>query len=176
MSIWQPSYAPWRHGGWYVLNTRYPNGGCGCVSNNYPDKKWRIVCDDRRKDLGAPGDFTFKTRDAAARGEHELVEWMKAAQEHTPRQLEEAMRPGCPKSGEVERLYQARIRFVERLKAIGAVTLDDLGKLDRLGRFQVANECWAICSDDARKALLEDSHHQVKSTASISQSELFAEA
>jgi hypothetical protein len=68
-----PEYARWRHGGWYVVNLRYPSGACGCVSRNYPDKKWRIVCDDRRTDLGAPGDFTFATRDDAARAERALI-------------------------------------------------------------------------------------------------------
>jgi hypothetical protein len=43
---WEPSFSPWRHGGWYVDNVRYPTGGCGCVSRNYPDRKWRIVCPD----------------------------------------------------------------------------------------------------------------------------------
>jgi hypothetical protein len=68
------SYSKWRHGGWYVHNIRYPSGACGCVSNNYPDRKWRIVCDDRRQDLGAPGDFTFPSRNAAARAELALVQ------------------------------------------------------------------------------------------------------
>lgn len=70
---WQPQFEKWRHGGWYVMNVTYPSGACGCVSNNYPDKKWRIACDDRRLNLGEPGDFTFPTRDAAARAELELV-------------------------------------------------------------------------------------------------------
>lgn len=70
---WEPSFSRWRHGGWYVHNIRYPNGGCGCVSNNYPDKKWRIACDNRRNALGEEGDFTFPSRDAAARAERELV-------------------------------------------------------------------------------------------------------
>lgn len=70
---WSPMYSRWRHGGWYVHNVRYPSGACGCVSNNYPDKQWRIVSDDRRKDLGAPGDFTFPSRDAAARAEYDRV-------------------------------------------------------------------------------------------------------
>ena len=63
-----PSYAPWRHGGWYVTNIRHPGGACGCVSRNYPDKKWRIVCDPR------PGgeEHTYRNRDAAARAEYEL--------------------------------------------------------------------------------------------------------
>jgi len=64
---WTPTYSPWRHGGWYVSNVRYPNGACGCVSNNYPDKKWRIACDNR------PTDYKYPSRDAAARAELELV-------------------------------------------------------------------------------------------------------
>jgi hypothetical protein len=69
---WKPTFEKWRHGGWYVTNVRYPSGACGCVSNNYDDKKWRISCD--------PRDFnsfeeqpTYKTRDAAARAERELA-------------------------------------------------------------------------------------------------------
>jgi hypothetical protein len=68
-----PLYSRWRHGGWYVHGVRYPSGACGCVSRNYPDKKWRIVCDDRRTDLGQPGDFTYPSRDAAAFAEYELA-------------------------------------------------------------------------------------------------------
>jgi hypothetical protein len=76
---WQASYSRWRHGGWYVTNIRYPSGAVGCVSNNYPDKKWRIVCDERRRELGSEGDFTFPSRDAAARAEYELIKEGKAA-------------------------------------------------------------------------------------------------
>jgi hypothetical protein len=69
-----PSYSPWRHGGWYVHSNRYPDGTVGCVSNNYPDGKWRIVEDPRREgELGGPGDYSFVTRDEAARAEHALV-------------------------------------------------------------------------------------------------------
>ncbi len=74
-----PTYDRWRHGGWYVSNVRYPSGACGCVSRNYPDKKWRIVCDDRRTNIGAPGDFTFPTRDAAARAELALIQSLAAS-------------------------------------------------------------------------------------------------
>lgn len=81
-AAWTPVYSKWRHGGWYVHNVRYPSGACGCVSNNYPDKKWRIACDDRRTELGQPGDFTFKSRDEAARAEHELVKTMHAGASH----------------------------------------------------------------------------------------------
>lgn len=74
VSTWQPVYSPWRHGGWCVSNLRYPGGSCGCVSNNFP-QQWRIVCDSRRKELGEEGDFTYPSRDAAARAERELVGW-----------------------------------------------------------------------------------------------------
>ncbi|WP_241023829.1 hypothetical protein [Burkholderia sp. Ac-20365] len=71
---WIPQYSRWRHGGWYVNNVRYPSGACGVVSNNYPDRKWRIACDKRRVAIGEAGDFTFVSRDAAARAEYELAE------------------------------------------------------------------------------------------------------
>lgn len=67
------AYSRWRHGCWYVAGIRYPNAACGCVSNNYPDRKWRIVCDDRRQDLNAPGDVTFRSREEAARAEQVLA-------------------------------------------------------------------------------------------------------
>jgi hypothetical protein len=73
INAWTPSFSKWRHGGWYINNVQYPSGSLGCVSCNYPDKKWRIVCDSRRTDLGAPGDHTFRNRDAAARAEYALA-------------------------------------------------------------------------------------------------------
>lgn len=59
------TYERWRHGGWYVLEARYPTGAVGCVSRNFPDRKWRAVCADH---LGA-----FKTRDEAARAEFDYA-------------------------------------------------------------------------------------------------------
>lgn len=67
---WTPDYSPWRHGGWYVHNVRYPSGACGCVSRNYADRKWRIACDPRPFEE-AP---TFPNRDAAARAERDLAQ------------------------------------------------------------------------------------------------------
>jgi hypothetical protein len=60
-------YSPWRHGGWYVHNVRYPSGAVGCVSRNFEDRKWRIACDSR------DGDFTYPSRNAAARAERDLI-------------------------------------------------------------------------------------------------------
>lgn len=62
------TYSPWRHGGWYT-NVMYPSGACGCVSRNYPDGKWRIVC-DRRPEAEQE---TYPNRDAAARAERDLI-------------------------------------------------------------------------------------------------------
>lgn len=64
------SYTPWRHGGWYVHDVRYPSGAVGCVSRNYHDRKWRIACDPRGFENGP----TFKNRDEAARAEWELAQ------------------------------------------------------------------------------------------------------
>jgi hypothetical protein len=68
----QFTYDRWRHGGWYVHETMWPNGGCGCVSRNYTDRKWRIACDPRPFEQQP----TFATRDAAARGERLFVQAM----------------------------------------------------------------------------------------------------
>ena len=67
---WIAACSRWRHGGWYVHNTRYPNGGCGCVSNNYDDKRWRVVCDSRPLEK-IP---IFSSREDAANGERYFVE------------------------------------------------------------------------------------------------------
>lgn len=61
------TYSPWRHGGWYT-SIRYPSGACGCVSRNYADRKWRIVCDSRQPQP------TYPNRDAAALAELELAQ------------------------------------------------------------------------------------------------------
>ena len=69
-SNWKPSFSPWRHGGWYIDNARYPDGAIGCVSSNYPDGKWRVVCDPRGFENGP----AFETRREAAMAEYELVQ------------------------------------------------------------------------------------------------------
>jgi hypothetical protein len=65
--VFEPEYEAWRHGRWYVIGVRHKNGGVGCVSRNYPDGMWRIVCDSR------DGAHTYKTRDEAARAEYALT-------------------------------------------------------------------------------------------------------
>lgn len=65
----QFTFSRWRHGGWYVDQVRYKSGACGCVSRNYPDGKWRIVCDPRPFEQQP----TFRTRDEAAQAEFDLA-------------------------------------------------------------------------------------------------------
>lgn len=74
-------YSPWRHGGWYVHNVQYHSGGVGCVSRNYEDGKWRIVCDPRPWEERP----TFRTRDEAA-----LAEW------HLAKELGQAVSTAGP--------------------------------------------------------------------------------
>lgn len=71
---WDPDYSSWRHGGWYVGGVRHESGACGCVSRNYADRKWRIVCDPREGSFpGGPNDHTYANRDEAARAEWTLA-------------------------------------------------------------------------------------------------------
>jgi hypothetical protein len=74
---WQPEFSLWRHGGWYVDNLSYPSGAVGCVSRNYPDGKWRIVCDPRPFESRP----TFKNRIEAAFAERELIEELSRNQQ-----------------------------------------------------------------------------------------------
>jgi hypothetical protein len=74
---WQPQFQKWRHGGWYITNVRYPSGSCGCVSNNYDDGKWRIVCDPRPFDQQP----TYTSRNAAALADRELTHYISQPEE-----------------------------------------------------------------------------------------------
>lgn len=62
-----PEYDRWRHGGWYVSNVHYPSGAVGCVSRNYPDRKWRVVC-------AGQDEITYASRDAAALAEKRMAD------------------------------------------------------------------------------------------------------
>ena len=64
------TYSAWRHGGWYVNEVRYPSGATGCVSRNYTDKRWRIVCDPRSDGYS----YTYPSRDMAARAEWAIAQ------------------------------------------------------------------------------------------------------
>ena len=65
------TYSRWRHGGWYIVNVRYPKRRVRLrLPKNYEDRKWRIVCDPRPFDERP----TFKTREEAATAEWALTQ------------------------------------------------------------------------------------------------------
>ena len=124
---WTPAYARWDHGGWYVVNVQYPSGAVGCVSCNYPDKKWRIVCDSR---IPKP---TFRTRDDAATAEAILADRQMIAS--APRLLKER-----------DALYAALQNTTDMLAELARYVSDD--------QQEAANEAIAIAN--AALALVEE--------------------
>jgi hypothetical protein len=58
------SYERWPHRRWRNNSAVYPSGTAGCISNNYPDKRWRISCTLINLDH-----LTFSSRDDAAKAE-----------------------------------------------------------------------------------------------------------
>lgn len=90
----------------------------------------------------------------------------------TPGRFEAALktREVRPAPAEIERLYALRDAFIRTLRAKGLVDVREIGELDRLGRCQVASDHWDLCTQEARDALLEDPHHQVRACASVSES------
>lgn len=86
----------------------------------------------------------------------------------TPRQLEEAIHSGPRKEQAIRELYAQRELYVAALVKGGMVGPDGLGQLDRLGRFQVADLHWGLCTPEAKKSLLQDTHSHVRSAAELS--------
>ena len=68
---WEPVFSPWRHGGSYVTNLRYPNGACGCIvsARHSDDGFFHIACGPRELTS-----IKFKTRREAAYAERAYVE------------------------------------------------------------------------------------------------------
>ena len=85
----------------------------------------------------------------------------------TPREIESWIHRGPRRQADIERLYAARDQCVERLQAQPVVTVADLAGLDRLGKFRVAAELWGSCTQSARAVLLNDTHHHVRSAATL---------
>lgn len=83
----------------------------------------------------------------------------------TLREVEKGFKSQRPGNVELEAFYERRDAEVQALSEKGSVSAEDLLKLDRLGRFKVANELWAKCDKGAKESLLNDEHHSVRSTA-----------
>jgi hypothetical protein len=71
---------------------------------------------------------------------------------------------------EAVELYRLRDLDLAKLTAQEVITAEDIHGLDRLGRFRVADSLFHKCVPAAVDALLNDPHHGVRSTASISHS------
>lgn len=83
------------------------------------------------------------------------------------RQLEAEFKKHRPCNSQLEAFYAQREGEIAVLGQKPVITAEDLVPLDRLGRFQVADELWATCNQDARYSLLHDEHHFVRSAASL---------
>lgn len=85
----------------------------------------------------------------------------------TLRQLEAEFKKHRPSNSQLEAFYAQREEAVAALRQKSVVTVDDLIPLDRIGRFQVVDELWRKCDQDARHSLLHDEHHFVRSAATM---------
>lgn len=64
-------------------------------------------------------------------------------------------------------IYADREARVEALASTGCIKAADLEALDRIGRCKVANDHWGLCDEQARRALINDPHHFVRSCAAL---------
>ena len=67
----------------------------------------------------------------------------------------------------VEQMYRLRDAEVAVLAERSVIGVHDILGLERTGRFLIASTLFAKCDDSARKALLQDQHHGVRSAAAI---------
>ncbi|MBN3760870.1 hypothetical protein [Burkholderia sp. Ac-20365] len=69
----------------------------------------------------------------------------------------------------VKKLYATRDAEVATLAAKDSISAEDIAKLDRGARATIASSHFSKCDDTAKTALLNDSHHWVRSSAEISE-------
>jgi hypothetical protein len=79
-----------------------------------------------------------------------------------------------PKSGSIpldliEKLYELGDLEIEKLSKKPSIDIGDIQNLERRGKCIVADILFSKCTKEAQSALLNDSHHFVRSTAKISQ-------
>jgi hypothetical protein len=87
----------------------------------------------------------------------------------TPRQIEDGIRQGYYRQKDIDVLYARRAEFVQNFKTAGTIKLSNVIEMDRLGRADLASDCWNLCTQEAKQALLTDSHSHVRSAALMSQ-------
>lgn len=87
----------------------------------------------------------------------------------TPKMLMEMTAKYEYKAMLIAALYKYRIICVNALSTKRVITSDDLDSLDRIGKTQIASEHWILLNSEAKTALLNDSHHFVRSCALLSE-------
>lgn len=70
---------------------------------------------------------------------------------------------------ELEILYAKRDADVAELSRKEQIGEADLAHLDHLGKCRIANDHWRLCDDSARRSLLNDAHHFVRSCAALAE-------
>lgn len=72
----------------------------------------------------------------------------------------------------VQKMFTSRDAKIAELAKQPSITVADVRRLERTGRVRVADEMFDRCDPDARAELLNDEHHFVRSTASVSDRKL----
>lgn len=70
---------------------------------------------------------------------------------------------------ELEILYAKREADVAALSKKDQIGEADLAHLDHLGKCRIANDHWRLCDASARRSLLNDAHHFVRSCAELAE-------
>lgn len=62
---------------------------------------------------------------------------------------------------------QERMQAIERLRAVGVVTCNDLADAHRYLKYDVCDQLWDMCDGDVKTSLLNDRHPHIRSTAEM---------
>ena len=75
--------------------------------------------------------------------------------------------PKYPSQEDISAQDAARENVLDQLNQQRTITIEDVQKLDRLGRYQVACDMWNKCDRAAQSALRDDPHPHVRSAANL---------
>jgi hypothetical protein len=84
------------------------------------------------------------------------------------REMEQSIDSGRSDDFLVRMLYARREIFLATLYKRRKVTEEDLQSIDRIGRSDVATQCWDYCTEEVKEALMQDPHQSVREAAKAS--------
>lgn len=87
----------------------------------------------------------------------------------TPAMFADQIKNGSYKPSVIALMYQCRDLMIERLVHAPSIKTEHIAQLDRTGRCKIASEHWDLCDAEAKRSLLNDVHHFVRSCAELSQ-------